>query len=148
MLSLNMENSNIVNILEECRNLAYKMKKPNNEKTKLIDEGLVHLGMTDIDKGWEFIKKVYASKFNERAYIATQKINLSLFHIKMSILVQTLIESDYAFVIHTKNPMTNDSNNLYAEVVRGMGESLVGSYPGQALSFEFDKSIIKRATKL
>ena len=35
------------------------------------------------------------------------------------------------------NPFTG--NNVYAEVVLGLGETLVGNYPGQALSFTYHK---------
>ncbi len=59
----------------------------------------------------------------------------------MAVLVQKIIPADYAFVIHTKNPSTNDDKELYAEVVVGMGETLVGTYEGQSLAFSFNKSI-------
>ena len=58
----------------------------------------------------------------------------------MAVLIQKIIPADFAFVIHTKNPSNNDENELYAEVVVGMGETLVGKYEGQALSFIFNKS--------
>jgi alpha-glucan,water dikinase len=58
----------------------------------------------------------------------------------MAVLVQKIIPSENAFVIHTKNPSTNDENELYAEVAVGMGETLVSSYEGQAFSFTFNKS--------
>ncbi|KAF6154941.1 hypothetical protein GIB67_018378 [Kingdonia uniflora] len=49
------------------------------------------------EQAWIAIKKVWASKWNERAYFSIRKI--------------------------------------YAEVVKGLGETLVGAYPGRALSF-------------
>jgi alpha-glucan,water dikinase len=57
----------------------------------------------------------------------------------MSVLIQPVVESDYAFVIHTANPSTGNRDELYAEVVLGLGETLVGNYPGRALSFVWDK---------
>ncbi len=60
----------------------------------------------------------------------------------MAVLVQKIIPADYSYVIHTKNPSTNDDNEVYAEVVLGMGETLVGTYEGQSLSFTFNKSKI------
>ncbi|MCI26355.1 alpha-glucan water dikinase, partial [Trifolium medium] len=53
----------------------------------------------------------------------------------MSVLVQEVINADYAFVIHTTNPTSGDSSEIYTEVVKGLGETLVGAYPGRALSF-------------
>ena len=34
-----------------------------------------------------------------------------------------------------RNPFTQDANEIYGEVVPGRGETLVGNYPGRALSF-------------
>uniref|UniRef100_A0A1D1ZIR7 Alpha-glucan water dikinase, chloroplastic n=1 Tax=Anthurium amnicola TaxID=1678845 RepID=A0A1D1ZIR7_9ARAE len=53
----------------------------------------------------------------------------------MAVLVQEIISADYAFVIHTTNPSSGDSSEIYVEVVKGLGETLVGAYPGRALSF-------------
>ncbi|CAI0431047.1 unnamed protein product [Linum tenue] len=65
----------------------------------------------------------------------------------MAVLVQEIINADYAFVIHTTNPSSGDSSEIYAEVfppttqvVKGLGETLVGAYPGRALSFICKKS--------
>jgi len=55
------------------------------------------------------------------------------------VLVQEVVRADYAFVIHTVNPSNGNPNELFAEVVLGLGETLVGNYPGRALSFVFDK---------
>jgi alpha-glucan,water dikinase len=38
-------------------------------------------------------------------------------------------------VIHTVNPSTGNRDEIYAEIVPGLGETLVGNYPGKALSF-------------
>ncbi len=38
------------------------------------------------------------------------------------------------------NPFNNSRNELYAEVVLGLGETLVGNYPGRALSFVCSKT--------
>lgn len=87
------------------------------------------------EQAWTSIKKVWASKWNERAYFSTRKIGLEHDCLCMAVLVQEIISADYAFVIHTTNPSTGDSSEIYAEVVKGLGETLVGAYPGRALSF-------------
>lgn len=53
----------------------------------------------------------------------------------MAVLVQQVVPADYAFVLHTVNPLDGDRNVLYGEVVAGLGETLVGNYPGRALGF-------------
>ncbi|KAJ6799293.1 alpha-glucan water dikinase, chloroplastic isoform X2 [Iris pallida] len=87
------------------------------------------------EQAWVAIKKVWASKWNERAYFSTRKVKLDHDSLCMAVLVQEIISADYAFVIHTTNPSTGDSSEIYAEVVKGLGETLVGAYPGRALSF-------------
>ncbi|KVI05666.1 ATP-grasp fold, subdomain 1 [Cynara cardunculus var. scolymus] len=84
------------------------------------------------EQAWIAIKKVWASKWNERAYFSTRKVKLDHDLLCMAVLVQEIINADYAFVIHTTNPSSGDSSEIYAE---GLGETLVGAYPGRALSF-------------
>ncbi|XP_076892539.1 alpha-glucan water dikinase, chloroplastic-like isoform X2 [Bidens hawaiensis] len=87
------------------------------------------------EQAWIAIKKVWASKWNERAYFSTRKVKLDHDLLCMAVLVQEIINADYAFVIHTTNPSSGDPSEIYAEVVKGLGETLVGAYPGRALSF-------------
>ncbi|KAF0917364.1 hypothetical protein E2562_017822 [Oryza meyeriana var. granulata] len=87
------------------------------------------------EQAWTAIKKVWASKWNERAYFSTRKVKLDHDYLSMAVLVQEIVNADYAFVIHTTNPSSGDSSEIYAEVVKGLGETLVGAYPGRAMSF-------------
>ncbi|RLM80755.1 hypothetical protein C2845_PM12G13290 [Panicum miliaceum] len=82
---------------------------------------------------------VWASKWNERAYFSTRKVKLDHAYLSMAVLVQEIVSADYAFVIHTINPSSGDRSEIYAEVVKGLGETLVGAYPGRALSFVCNK---------
>lgn len=43
--------------------------------------------------------------------------------------------AQYAFVVHTADPLTGDAGTTVGELVVGMGEALVGNLPGRALSF-------------
>ena len=61
----------------------------------------------------------------------------------MAVLIQQVVEADYAYVIHTANPLTGDREELYAEVVLGLGETLVGNYPGRALGFVCPKAELR-----
>ncbi|XP_043712180.1 alpha-glucan water dikinase 2 isoform X2 [Telopea speciosissima] len=94
-------------------------------------------------QAWQAIKKVWASKWNERAYISCRKANVNHDHLCMAVLVQEVICADYAFVIHTRNPLTGDTSEIYTEIVKGLGETLVGAYPGRAMSFITKKSDVK-----
>ena len=52
----------------------------------------------------------------------------------MAFCVQ-VVPAEYAFVVHTANPLTGKRGEIFGEVVAGMGEALVGNFPGRALSF-------------
>ncbi|KAG0623205.1 hypothetical protein M758_3G156100 [Ceratodon purpureus] len=94
-------------------------------------------------QAWTAIKRVWASKWNERAYFSTRKAKIDHSDLCMAVLVQEIIQADYAFVIHTINPSTEEKTEIYAEVVKGLGETLVGAYSGRALSFVAKKSDLK-----
>lgn len=89
---------------------------------------------------WMCIKKVWASKWNERAYVSRKTAGVSHEDLFMAVLIQQVVRADYAFVVHTMNPFTGEDSELYAEIVLGLGETLVGNYPGRALGFVFNKS--------
>ncbi|XP_042496996.1 alpha-glucan water dikinase, chloroplastic-like isoform X2 [Macadamia integrifolia] len=112
-------------------------------KSTMLSSGMPWLGDEGEqrwDQAWMAIKKVWASKWNERAYFSTRKVKLDHDYLCMAVLVQEIINADYAFVVHTTNPSSGDSSEIYAEVVKGLGETLVGAYPGRALSFVCKKS--------
>jgi len=93
----------------------------------------------DWEKAWRCIKQVWASKWNERAVRSRQKIGLRDEDLFMAVLVQPVIPAEYAFVLHTVNPSTNNADEIYGEVVLGLGETLVGNFPGRALAFTWNK---------
>ena len=45
----------------------------------------------------------------------------------MAVLIQELVRPEFSFVIHTVNPVSHLSNELYAELVVGLGETLVSA---------------------
>ncbi len=95
---------------------------------------------TDWDLIWGAVKKVWASKWNERAWYSRNARGIDHDDLMMAVLIQQVIAADYAFVIHTVNPITGRDDEIYAEVVPGLGETLVGNYPGRALSFACRKA--------
>lgn len=108
---------------------------------QIIQDLLHSIGCTSSwDLAWKAIKSVWASKFNERVFLSTKKAHINLEDVKMSVLCQEVISGDYAFVLHTKNPTNNNSEEIYGEIVKGLGETLVGAYEGRALSFVLEKS--------
>ena len=131
----------IRNLLEKCKNLTKNIKFVENSETIKLKQRLLKFGVkeNEFKDAFNAIKSVWASKFNERVYIATSKVGITLYDIKMSVLCQKIIPAEFAYVIHTKNPTNNNEDEVFAEVVSGMGETLVGAYEGQSFSFSFNK---------
>jgi alpha-glucan,water dikinase len=94
----------------------------------------------DWDTTWSRIKQVWASKWTDRAFLSRERVGLPHDSLFMAVLVQQVVPADYAFVIHTVNPSNGDREELFGEVVLGLGETLVGNYPGRAMSFVSQKS--------
>jgi len=86
-------------------------------------------------EAWDATRRVWASLFGLRPWVSLAKAGRSFHDLNMAVLVQELVPAKYAFVLHTKNPFTNDPHEVYGEVVPGRGETLVGNFPGRALSF-------------
>ncbi|XP_042048973.1 alpha-glucan water dikinase, chloroplastic-like isoform X2 [Salvia splendens] len=137
-------------LLGEIRNTVLDLAAPpqliKELKEKMQSSGMPWPGDEGAERweqAWMAIKKVWASKWNERAYFSTRKVKLDHDCLCMAVLVQEIVNADYAFVIHTTNPSSGDSSEIYAEVVKGLGETLVGAYPGRALSFICKKNDLK-----
>lgn len=91
------------------------------------------------EDSWNCIKHVWASKWNERAYFSRETAGIAHDELFMAVLIQQVVEADYAFVIHTTNPITGNRDELYSEIVPGLGETIVANYPGRAFGFTFNR---------
>jgi alpha-glucan,water dikinase len=87
------------------------------------------------EQTWHAICRVWASKWNDRAYLSRRARGIPHDCLQMAVLIQEVVPAEYAFVIHTANPLSGARDEIFAEVVLGMGETLVGNHPGRALSF-------------
>lgn len=86
------------------------------------------------------VQAVWASKWTLRAFLSRQARRVEEDSLFMAVLLQKVVNKiEYAFVLHTADPLSGDKDTLFGEVVVGMGETLVGSYPGRALSFTASK---------
>jgi alpha-glucan,water dikinase len=129
-------------ILAEIRKCLLELQLPDGLRDELKRVMLVE-GMPwpeDWPAAAQRIKQVWASKWNDRAHFSRQARGWPHEAVFMAVLIQEVVEAEYAFVIHTVNPLNNNSDELYAEVVLGLGETLVGNYPGRALSFTCSKT--------
>jgi len=124
--------------LIRCKQIVLALEfNPKDAKLAQMKSLILAFGVPEAEfpKAWTSIKKVWASKFNERAFLAVKKIGVRLDQVFMAVLIQKIVRARYAFVIHTANPTNGEENEVYVEACRGLGESLVSDMPGAALSF-------------
>lgn len=130
-------------LLYKCKDLVLKLDFHDSDpKHAFLKKQLIAFGIPekDFETAWKTIKMVWASKFNERAFLATKKIGVSLHQVYMAVLAQEIVPAEYAYVIHTTNPTNGEENEVYVESCLGLGEALVSKMPGQAFSFTYDKT--------
>lgn len=127
--------------LPKLRALHEQMAPPAGLQEELQQAwGQAALPTVPWEKSWTAIRRVWASKWNDRAYLSRRAQGIAHDSLKMAVLVQQVVPADYAFVIHTRNPLNGVAEELFAEVVLGMGETLVGNHPGRALGFVYKKA--------
>lgn len=131
--------------LEACQAAVRRLVCPLKLQEQILAE-MEAAGMPAVPKeahrwqaAWSAIVGVWASQWNVRAFLSCRNAGIRHDTLRMAVLCQRIIPADYAFVIHTTNPATEDPTELYAEVVCGLGEVLVGNFPGRALSFSAKK---------
>ncbi|MCL5024585.1 MAG: hypothetical protein M1497_14720 [Nitrospirae bacterium] len=127
-------------LLGELRGVVLKLKAPEGLPSSLravMDRA--GLQWPDWDGAWTCIRQVWASQWNDRAYLSRKANGIPHEDLYMAVLIQKVVEAQYSYVIHTVNPFSGDREEIYAEAVLGLGEALVGNYPGRALSFSCGK---------
>jgi alpha-glucan,water dikinase len=130
-------NEEVPSILSELRRLTLHLDAPpglEDELRKVMVEAKFAWPTSFADP-WMCIKQVWASKWNDRAHLSRRSMGFADESVAMAVLVQEVVPADYAFVLHTANPITGDRDDLVAEVVLGLGETLVGNHPGRAFGF-------------
>jgi alpha-glucan,water dikinase len=124
------------NALPQLRSLLLELAPPAGLQPSLL-EAWERSGLSPLpwEQMWHSIRRVWASKWNDRAFLSRRARGIPHDSLLMAVLIQQVVPADYAYVIHTANPLTGNRGELYAEVVLGLGETLVGNYPGRALGF-------------
>lgn len=133
-------------VLERCRKLVMEVEVPqtlqDDLRNSMHDSGIpLPESKERWNQGIEAMKGVWASKFNDRAFFSMRKVGLEIENLRMAVLVQRVVPAEYAFVIHTKNPSNGKEDEIYCELVKGLGESLVsGMVPGSSMAFVGNKA--------
>ena len=130
----------------------------DSEKSSFAGQFDTFLNIQDEKQLFNAIKKCKNSVKSDRAkaYIKNKKLN----NFKMSVVVQKMIDADYAGVVFTVDPV--DKKNILIEIVMGLGDKLVSGevtpnnyivdrksmhINNKSNSFRFDNKIIKKLAK-
>jgi len=122
--------------LDELRKAIMDLEVPD-DFSAAIGEAAAEAGIRlpqATEKVWACIKGVWASKWNARAYWNRKAYGIPHAHLLMAVLIQEVVAAEYAFIIHTVHPFSGDREEIYIEIVLGLGETLAGNYPGRAFS--------------
>ncbi len=136
---LSSHHQNYPSPLLRIRELITGLSIPNDIVQSIRDEilqqeyDMVQWSKSVEDAITSNIKKVWASVWNERAYLSRFSRKLTIDKVRMGVLIQNVIPADYSFIIHTRNPVSNNSNEILSEVAVGLGETLTGNSPGTPL---------------
>ncbi len=132
-----LDRGGLVEGLAALRTLVRDLEPPAGLEAEL-SAAVEAAGMSwpeDFPRCFDRIKQVWASKWNERATLSREARGIPHERLVMAVLVQEIVPAELAFVLHTVNPLSGDRAELYGEIVVGLGETLVGNYPGRALGF-------------
>ncbi|MFC1642283.1 phosphohistidine-like domain-containing protein [Myxococcota bacterium] len=129
-------------VLDALKSTVLRLRAPTalvDAVSQTADRAGINVA-TEWEKSWQAIQAVWASQWNRRAYHARKARGVVHQDLRMAVLVQPLIPAEYAFVLHTVDPITRNAGQLYGEMVIGLGETLVGNDPGRALGFRANKT--------
>ncbi len=121
--------------LEELRRTVLSLEPPEGWMEALVAV-MEKAGLPrpeDLEGAWTCVKRVWASMWNQRAVLSRKARGMGRGRLQMAVLIQEVVSADYGFVLHTANPVSQSRDEVYAEVVLGLGETLVGNHPGSAL---------------
>lgn len=86
------------------------------------------------------IRKVWASLWNKRAVMNRRNTRIRHERAHMAVLIQKMIVPEFSFIMHTINPVTYNTEEVYIELAVGLGETLASAgAPGVPYRMVFNK---------
>lgn len=70
------------------------------------------------------VRQVWASLWTERAALSRKQAGIPHEQAHMAVLIQTMLPSEFSFVLHTVHPLNRNPREAYAEIAVGLGETL------------------------
>ena len=94
------------------------------------------------------IKRVYSSLFNSRAVAYMQRRNININKVKMAVIVQEQIKTDFFGVVFTSDPISGAKDRIVLEAFEGMVPDSPNGQRSLPAIFYVKKNLLKRMIKL
>lgn len=116
----------IIDELKDYNRIVVRSSAIDEDSSEYSFAGMLE-SYLDIPKEevFEYIKKCYISCFSERIMKYRLNNNLINDRIAISVIIMEYIDADYAGVIFTTDPQTNNPDEIKISIVDGIGEGLV-----------------------
>ncbi|PFH37114.1 putative alpha-glucan water dikinase 1 [Besnoitia besnoiti] len=85
------------------------------------------------------VKAVWQSLFGLRPWVSLTKAGRNYSELNMAVLVQELMPAHCAFVLHSRNPFSDNKDEMYGELALGLGEVIVGNFAGRSLGWRMKR---------
>jgi phosphoglucan, water dikinase len=73
------------------------------------------------------VRTVWSSLWTRRAALSRQQAGIPHEQAHMAVLIQEMVVPDLSFVLHTVNPLNHRGQEVYAEIVVGLGDTLASA---------------------
>ena len=90
-------------------------------------DSILNVQLSNYQQIRQAIVDVWTSIYTERGIISRKKFGIKNEQAFMSVLIQEQIHSDLSFIIHTQNPISKNTDEVYIEVAVGLGETLASA---------------------
>ncbi len=113
--------------IDSCKNYAVRSSgtKEDLENFSFAGQYETFLNISGIDNIEKSIIACYKSMFSEVLLGYLINNNIELDNLKMSVIIQEMVNSDYSGICFTVNPVTGEDKTMLIEVAKGLGENIV-----------------------
>ena len=95
---------------------------PDNEKVSFSGIFSTELNVRGFKDLKDSIKRIYASLFTDDVVMYASKMGIDLVDVKISVVVQRMVQAEVSGVAFTEDPITQDNSKLSIEAVFGLGD--------------------------
>ncbi|NVM20951.1 MAG: TIM barrel protein [Desulfobacterales bacterium] len=91
-------------------------------------DSVANVSPPEVDRA---VHEVWSSLWTGRAATNRKKLGIPHERVYMSVLIQPMLPPEYSFIMHTVNPISHNTDEIYVELAVGLGETLAsGQTPG------------------